>query len=220
MTIARAAAGSGIPRGRRPGRSPGDHRERAILATAERLLRHRAFADISIDDLARGAGLSRPTFYFYFPSKDAVLLTLLDRVTEEADAAAAGVLDRVAEDPPARWRDLIRRFHDTFGAHRAVAVACAQVRGTNAEVRDLWAAVLERWVRCTEAAIEAERRRGAAPDGPPARALAIALNSMNERVLYATLAGDGPAVAEADVVDVLLDVWLAAIYRGAAPPPA
>ncbi|MCM0677511.1 TetR/AcrR family transcriptional regulator [Micromonospora phytophila] len=220
MTPARTATGTSTPRGRRAARSAGDDRELAILASAERLLRQRAFADISIDDLARGAGISRPTFYFYFPSKDAVLLTLLDRVTEEADAAAGDVLDRLAEDPRARWRELIDRFHETFGAHRAVVLACAQVRGTNAEVRQLWAAVLERWVHAIETAIGAERRRGAAPDGLPARDLAIALNSMNERVWYATFAGDGPAVAERDVVDVLLDVWLAAIYRSSTPPPA
>lgn len=35
---------------------------------------------------------------------------------------------------------------------------------------------------------------------------------MNERVLYATFSGDGQAVAESDVVPVLLDVWLSAIY--------
>ncbi len=200
-------------RGRRAARSSGDERESAILATAERLLARRRFADISIDDLARGVGISRPTFYFYFPGKDAVLLTLLDRVVEEANAAAGHVLDRLADDPRARWRELIDRFHETFGAHRAVVLACAEVRGTNAEVRRLWAAVMEHWVRAIEGAIEAERHRGAAPDGLPARDLAIALNSMNERVWYATFAGDGPAVAEPDVVDVLLDVWLAAIYR-------
>lgn len=99
-----------------------------------------------------------------------------------------------------------------------MVLACAQVRGTNAEVRRLWAEVLERWVRAVQAAIEAERARGAAPDGLPARDLAIALNSMNERVWYATFAGDGPAVAERDVVDVLLDVWLTAIYRTTTPP--
>ncbi|MGR6319704.1 TetR/AcrR family transcriptional regulator [Micromonospora soli] len=220
MTTARTPTGAAPTRGRRSGRSAGDDRELAILATAERLLERRAFGDISIDDLAKGAGISRPTFYFYFPSKDAVLLTLLDRVTEEANTAAGDVLDRLAEDPRARWRELISRFHATFGGHRALVLACAQVRGTNAEVRRLWAEVLERWVRAVEAAIEGERRRGAAPDGLPARDLAIALNSMNERVWYATFAGDGPAVAERDVVDVLLDVWLTAIYRTTTPPPA
>ncbi|MFI7606505.1 TetR/AcrR family transcriptional regulator [Micromonospora sp. NPDC049366] len=220
MTTVRATGGGASPRGRRVARSTGDHRELAILRTAEALLERRPFPDISIDDLARGAGISRPTFYFYFPSKDAVLLTLLDRVTEEADAAAGDALGHLAEDPRVRWRQLIGRFHDTFRAHKAVALACAQVRGTNAEVRQLWAAVLERWVQATETAIEAERRRGAAPGGPSARDLAIALNSMNERVLYATFAADGPAIAAPDVVDVLLDVWLSAIYRSTAPPPA
>jgi len=220
MTSVRTRTGSATGRGRRAARSVGDERELAILATAERLLRQRAFADISIDDLARGAGISRPTFYFYFPAKDAVLLTLLDQVIAEADTAAGDVLERLAENPRARWRELIARFHETFGAHRAVVLACAQVRGTNAEVRRLWASVLERWVHAVETAIEAERRRGAAPDGVPARDLAVALNSMSERVWYATFAGDGPAVAERDVVDVLRDVWLAAIYRDTDPPAA
>ena len=61
--------------------------------------------------------------------------------------------------------------------------------------------------RCATA-IEAERAPGRRPAGVPARDLAVTLNSMNERVLYATFSGDGPAVAEADVVDVLLEVWL------------
>jgi hypothetical protein len=66
----------------------------------------------------------------------------------------------------------------------------------------------------TARAIEAERARGAAPAGLPARDLAIALTSLNERVIYGAVSGDGPAVAEADVVDVLLAVWLPAIYGG------
>ena len=41
---------------------------------------------------------------------------------------------------------------------------------------------------------------------------------MNERVLYATFTGDGPAVAEAGAVDVLLEIWLRAIYHTPNPP--
>jgi AcrR family transcriptional regulator len=217
MTPVRAAGVSGAARSRRSSRPSGDDREAAILATAERLLEQQGFSQISIDDLARGAGISRPTFYFYFPSKDAVLLTLLDRVVGEANAATADLWGRVAEDPPARWRAVISTFYETFRSHRGVALACGEVKGTNAEVRDLWASVMEEWVHQTEDAILAERDRGAAPGGLPARDLATALVSMNERVTYATFANDGPAVAESDLVDVLLDVWLTSIYRMAAP---
>ena len=81
-------------RPRPPRRPPVGRRPRAGASstTAERLLEERPFADISVDDLAKGAGLSRPTFYFYFPSKDAVLLTLFERVIAEADAAFDGAM--------------------------------------------------------------------------------------------------------------------------------
>lgn len=199
-------------RGRRVARTSGDHREQAILTTAERLLESRSLSAISVDDLARGAGISRPTFYFYFPSKDAVLLTLLDRVVAEADAAMRRVFDAPAAGPREGWQRAIGAYHDTFRAHRALTVAWAEARSTSAEVRTLWGEVFERWVQRCATAVEAERARGAAPPGPPARDLAIALLSMNERVLYGSLSGDGPALAQRDVVPVLLRVWLTAVY--------
>lgn len=204
-------------RGRRTARPSGDDREGAILATAERLLGRRSVREISIDDLARGAGISRPTFYFYFPSKDAVLLALLDRVVQEADAALAAVPDTLAADPSRFWRDCIATFHRTFGAHAPVALACAEVRLTNTEVLKLWSRVMESWTKAVAAAIEGERERAVAPPGLPARDLAIALVSMNERVLYSSFAHDIPTVDERDVVDVLHTIWLNAIYQTTTP---
>ena len=77
-----------------PMRPTGDDRERAILATFERLLGERGLHEISIDDIARGAGISRPTFYFYFASKEAVLLSLFERMIEEARANQGDALER------------------------------------------------------------------------------------------------------------------------------
>jgi AcrR family transcriptional regulator len=210
-----AAPESSAVRGRRAPRPSGDDRELAILATAERLLADRPLREISVDDLARGAGISRPTFYFYFASKDAVLLTLLDRVVAEADAVTRAVFSEPAHAPREAWRRAITVYYETFRAHRPLTLAWAQARPTNAEIRELWARVLDNWVEQCATAIEAERARGAAPPGPPARDLAVVLNSMNERVLYATFSGDGPAVAEDGVVDVLLEVWLRTVYGDA-----
>jgi AcrR family transcriptional regulator len=197
-------------------RSSGDDRERAILETAERLLEERPLHEISVDDLARGAGISRPTFYFYFASKDVVLLTLLDRMVEEARASRGDALERFAEDPPHWLRQGITAIYETFRSHRAVALAAADARVMSPEVRELWSGVMEGFVHETVAAIETERARGAAPEGLPASDLAIVLNSMNERVLHATFAGEAPAVEEQNVIDVLVAVWLSAIYGTAA----
>ena len=124
-------------RGRRSARPSGDDRELAILSTAERLLRDRPLAEISVDDLAKGAGLSRPTFYFYFPSKDAVLFTLFERVIMEADSALETMIANPPADLKALWRIGINVFVETFGAHRAVSLAADAAR-TNKDVDELW----------------------------------------------------------------------------------
>ncbi|MFD2090903.1 TetR/AcrR family transcriptional regulator [Blastococcus deserti] len=209
-------AGEAPARGRRAARPSGDDRELAILETAERLLAERPLSAISVDDLARGAGISRPTFYFYFASKDAVLLSLLDRVVAEADAVTREAFGQPASGPREGWQRAITAYYETFRAHRSLTLAWAEARSSNAEIRGLWAGVVEGWVQRCASAIESERARGAAPDGPSARDLAVVLTSTNERVLYATFSGDGPALTEGAVVDVLLEVWLRAIY-GSSP---
>src|SRR5918994_2822806 len=87
-------------RGRRAARASGDDRERAILETAERLLEERQLTEISVDDLAKGAGISRPTFYFYFPSKDAVVLTIVDRLVADAGGSREEIITALAEGGP------------------------------------------------------------------------------------------------------------------------
>lgn len=205
-------------RGRRTSRLSGDDRERTILETAERLLKDHSLHEISVDDLARGAGISRPTFYFYFASKEAVLLTLLDRLVEEARRGVELAL--MAHDPPGVVRQGLEAIHETFREHRAVAVAATSARASSPAVRELWARVMESFVAETTAAIEAERARGAALPGVPARDLAIALNRMNERVLQASFEDDAPAIAEDGILDTLVEVWLRAIYGTTAPPRA
>ena len=183
-------------RGRRSTRPSGDDREAAILATAERLLEDKKFADISVDDLAKGAGLSRPTFYFYFPSKDAVLLTLLDPLIQQADTgfdgADADTCPPIRDAPSARAS---RTFFTAFGSHRVVARAGTEALASSPDVRAVWSAFMQKWIDQTAALIEAERARGAAPDTIAAHDLATSLNLMNERTMTATLVAEDGAVA-------------------------
>jgi AcrR family transcriptional regulator len=200
-------------RGRRPSHHSGDDREQAILATAERLLQERPLADFSVDDLARGAGISRPTFYFYFQSKNAVLLSLLDQMNGKAHAALTTLAGKLFGDPATLWRARIEAFFEVSGSHRAVAVAGAAAKATNPEVRQLWATLMQKWIAHTTAAIKAERRRGAAPENYPAEDLAVALNMLSERMMAATFTTEEPAIPEDRVIDTLVHIWLASIYK-------
>ena len=199
-------------RGRRATRPSGDDRELAIFSTLERLLEVRSFADISVDDLAKGAGISRPTFYFYFPSKDAVLLTLFERVLAEADATFEGRVEDYAADPARAWRDGIYAFFEPLRAHLAVALAGVAATATNAEIREMWSTFMQNWVDRTAAVITAERARGAAPETVSAQDLAAALNLMNERTMFASYTGQKPAISEDVALDTLVHVWITSIY--------
>ncbi|MER7922325.1 TetR/AcrR family transcriptional regulator [Streptomyces sp. NPDC096057] len=200
-------------RGRRARGFSGDDRERAILATAERLLGERPLAEISVDQLAKGAGISRPTFYFYFTSKDQVLLALFDRVIAEARANRGDALLRLAEGEEQGWRDAISPFCATFSAHRAIASAAWAAQYTSATVKDLWSQVMEQFVAEVTAAIESERSRGSAPEGIPARDLATSLNWMVERALFSTFSGQKPTVPEERLLETLVKIFMGAIYQ-------
>lgn len=199
-------------RGRRPSRPSGDERELAILETAERLLEQRPLAEISVDDLARGAGISRPTFYFYFPSKDAVLLTLLERVIAEADATLVALIQNPPKDRNDFWRAGIGVFYSTFRAHRALVGPATAARYTNPAVRDLWSAFMQRSIDHTTGVIVALRERGELPDNGSAEELSTSLNLLNEAVMTASFAGQKPALPDDRVMDNLVHIWINAVY--------
>lgn len=199
-------------RSRRSARPSGDDRELAILTTLERLLEDHPLTEISVDDLAKGAGISRPTFYFYFASKEAVLLTLLDRVINEADSALEALGEESGGDGVTKCRNGINVFFETFGSHKAVARAGTAAMSSSAEVRELWSTFMQKWIGFSASVIEAERERGAAPVTLPALELATALNLMNERALFASFVGEQPSVPEARVLDTLVHIWVSSIY--------
>lgn len=200
-----------VSRGRRSTRPSGDDRELAILTTAERLLAQRPLADISVDDLAKGAGLSRPTFYFYFPSKDAVLLTLFERAIVEADSALENMIANPPADLKSLWRTGISLFVETFSSHRAVSLAADAAR-TNKDIRELWSRFMQKWVAHIATVIETERARGEAPVTLPAQDLSSALNLLNEKVMLSSFADERPSVPDEQLLETLVHIWVTSIY--------
>lgn len=200
-------------RGRRGARVSGDDRERAILETAERLLEEKPLNEVSVDDLAKGAGISRPTFYFYFPSRDAVVMTIIERMVPAITAAGrTQAMALLLEDPRAGLTQILLEIYATFRERKAVVLAAGELRTTNEEAQELWGTIMESWISDATAIIEGERARGIAPEGLPARDLATALVQMNERVQFATFVSETPSLDEDKMIDVLVDIWLRAIY--------
>lgn len=200
----------------------GDEREQALLSAADELLTKRGLHEISVDDLARGAGLSRSAFYFYFASKEQLLLTLMERLIQQQVEAEDQMRAALMDEPVRAWREVLTASLLMWEAHRGVFQAAAQARRTNAEIGAVWEQLIENFVERTVAAIESERARGAAPSTTPARELAVCLVRMNERVFESLTQDDDPGpdkqAQRLRTLDTVIAVWLAAVY-GTVPFP-
>jgi TetR/AcrR family transcriptional regulator, ethionamide resistance regulator len=212
--------GHGVLSAFRRGPSKGDLKERAILATCERLLGEKPLGEIGVDELAAGAGISRPTFYFYFESKNAVLRALVERLADQMYAEAASWLAREGDSPEVTVSRSIEAAAQQWREHGAVLRAAVGVWGSVPELQAFWEDIVQRFVDQSAARIGEERESGTAPPGPEPEALAKALIWMNERCFYTSSLGADPALADDELVPTLTAIWLRAIYASFRPPAA
>ena len=117
----------------------GDARRSLLVAQARELFAAHGYEALSMAQIARAAGISKPLLYHYFPSKQALFAAALQETADELTAAlapdpsrpatdqlAAGllaVLEWVAADPP-RAAALLRSLSTP-----EVAELVAEVRG-------------------------------------------------------------------------------------------
>jgi len=69
-----------------------------LYTTALRLIGERGYEGTTLRDIATDAGVSAGLLYRYFPSKQAVILSLYDQLSSEFERQATAM-------PPGRWRD-------------------------------------------------------------------------------------------------------------------
>jgi len=94
--------------GSRPGRranrlSADDWIDAATAAMAER-----GVAGVAVEPLAERLGVTKGSFYWHFPNRDALLTATLERWAQEETEAAIAALDRIA-DPRERLEQLVVR---------------------------------------------------------------------------------------------------------------
>jgi AcrR family transcriptional regulator len=80
---ARSAAARSVARPRRRIRLDNDQRRAQLLELAKRAFSDRAYDDVSIDDLARVAGISKGLLYHYFPTKRDLYVAGLREIADE-----------------------------------------------------------------------------------------------------------------------------------------
>lgn len=203
---------------RRTGVRKGDLRQRALVSTLDRLLAERPIGELSVEELAAGAGLSRSAFYFYFESKHAALAAAAGGLQAEMLEAFAPFLERQDEPPREALRRMNARSVSVWGEHRHLLGAVVESGPGAPRLRDLWSEWMGSLADVVARRIEEERRSGAARAGPPpARSLARTLLWANERNMYQAHTDKPSRTEVANLVDALTAIWLGAIYAEGNP---
>ncbi len=194
-----------------PGGAGQDLRE-AILAATARLLADHSFTDLAVSDILNAAGISRGTFYFYFDSKQAVLGELVRRTVAQGHTAAAPWLAGPA-DPVAALRAGTAAGAELWQASAPVLRAIVENWRTDPRLTTLWLEQMQSFTDATIAQITADPRAQMSLTGHDTEAIASALTWLGERLYYVAATGTPPFDNQDTLIDTLVYVWAAVLYR-------
>ncbi|AHH97282.1 TetR/AcrR family transcriptional regulator [Kutzneria viridogrisea] len=166
---------------RRDAPSKGDQRVQAILDAAEVLLERERAEPMTVESIAKGAGILRGSLYFYFGSKQEVLAALVARTVAQLH------MEDPAADLDAPVRDIVRQAvrntARTWREHATVMRAAVEFGPEVPEIGQLWRDTIANNTKVMARVLV----RAGLPDedGPTgAAALAQALCWMTERNFY------------------------------------
>jgi AcrR family transcriptional regulator len=186
---ARPASGSG----RRPTQADRSARTRsALLESAARGLSRYGYGNLVLEQVASDAGYTRGALYHHFKDKQDLALAVVEWV-DETWRQEVGRLAEQESDPVAALIAMARG-HAVYCRRDVARVAIAlrlefsgQDHPVGREVERATATLVKRCVRL----INAGRRMGSIPPGPPAKAVALAFAGALEGAVIA-LAGQAP----------------------------
>ncbi len=188
--------------------------EQAILRATEALLADREFRDLTVEDVMASTGLTRTSFYRYFPDLEAVLLRCLSDLGDELRRSA----DSWLQDPSTGLETGVE-FVTLYRDHGRLLLAFEQASGAGTEIDEAWRSVIQAFTDSYTEFIADLRRQGLSSIDRPEQT-ARALVGMTERYLLDTY-GRGPAVEVDVAAATLAEIWQRTLFSsGIVKPPA
>jgi AcrR family transcriptional regulator len=149
-------SGAGFPRSRRFDDSPrkGDRRREQLLDAAEVLLQTHPPGELTIELVARAAGVSRSSLYFYFQCKWAIVDQLIERASHEMFERNVALGE--APDLASYLREMVASAALGWRDHRAVFLAATERSARADEATDDWRSIMGRFADEMARHIDAE----------------------------------------------------------------
>jgi TetR/AcrR family transcriptional regulator, transcriptional repressor for nem operon len=187
-----------------------DARQRLIEAAAD-LFGHRAYSAIGVAEICARAGVNKGSFYYFFESKEALALAVVDRHWAGQEAQWRSILTK-AEPFTERLRQLFlataevqeNALTDTGAVTGCLFGSLAvQVSAENAMVRERLRAIFEEQVRLIETTVQEAVDRGELSIDDPAAAARSIVAQLEGLIMFVKLYND-PAQLESLWRDSLL----------------
>ena len=185
------------------------------MEAAEALLQERPFRELTVDDLMRRTGLSRPSFYVYFRDRHDLVLRVVEHIGEELFAMSERWYGGTG-DGPELVREAIDGVVGVYAEHGPVLRALADAAAEDPRVEAAYVALIQRFVDATARHIEEEIAAGRVLPLDPVPT-ATALTWMMERYLQLQLGRTADAPVDS-IADTLTTIWSRVLYE--APQPS
>jgi AcrR family transcriptional regulator len=186
-----------------------DEARGAVLRAALELAEGTPFKDLTVDEIARAAGVSRTAFYIHFRDKGELLLAAVDEVAaelhEQADRWWSG-----EGEPTELVREALAGVVGVYAEHARLLRLATEVSTYDEEVRAFWLELMGRFITTATAQIRSEQEAGRIDLSLDPEATAEAMVWMTERYCYIYLTRE-PRTPET-VTASLGAVWTAALY--------
>jgi AcrR family transcriptional regulator len=221
--------------GDRRASSKGDAQRARIIDALVELLRTHPISEVSVQGIAKQAGITRPTFYVYFESKYTVLAAAVDDVWKQFAITKSPMSAVDPRLPPAEMtRRLTGNAVRVWGAHHRLIAAALEARSSDDQLARLWDGLLEQNCEQIRGVLELLRAAGRIrPASDDLTALVEALFGMTVwSLVNSTWTDEGPDGNDSDsndpdsddpdrrpadtarehLIEVISAIWLVSIW--------
>jgi AcrR family transcriptional regulator len=184
--------------------------ELAVLDAVRELLGEGAqFGDLTIEQIAGRAGISRPAFYGHFVDKGALLIRLIDAVIEPVYLRAEEQLEALPSGPDYA-DDALRTVALLLVPEIALIRSVIQASTTDTEVAARWQQTNQRVIDAISRRIRGQQEAGLALPGD-ADDLSYVLVTLTLAGLGLFFGGEAPERQQA-LIETVVTVWRRAVY--------
>ncbi len=183
-----------------------------LLDGANGLLEQGAWPEVTIEQIAASAGVSRTVFYQHFADRQELLLTLFGGIADELSHVADDWMVMGGADPSAEHGRSLRQLVGVFQRHGRLLQAVRDAAVADPEVAAAWERLASGIVDETTVAIERDVAHGHTRVDDPAE-MSRALTAMMENYLLRSF-GRRPFPDPDAVAATLTTVWVRTLYDG------